>query len=206
MNSEKKERREAQLAKKAEAIKAAASEVKLTDEQHLTVDGRPYELLVNFHSGFDVEKLEERFSDILTKYDYIVGDIGFDQLRLHGFYESGSKKGLPAQSIDRLQDYLNEYCNFGCPYFVLKNLAVTHPKSSSAMDKELYAKESGQKNHAGNKPRGRKRQRRNKPQRNSSQSTNNNYSVHKRRTKNEPRQTTPAEKRTKKRRFVIRQK
>ena len=136
MNSEKKERREAQLAKKAEAIKALASEVEMTGPNELLIDGHPYILLKNYRDGFQIEKLKERFSQILTKYDYIVGDIGYDQLRLHGFYETGSKKGYPSQSIERLQDYLLEYCNFGCPYFVLKNLDVQMPEALPKIKEE----------------------------------------------------------------------
>lgn len=136
MNNEKKERREAQLAKKAEAIQALASDVQMTGPNELLIDGRPYLLLENYRDGFQIEKLKERFSQILTKYDYIVGDIGYDQLRLHGFYEVNSKKGYPAQSIERLQDYLFEYCNFGCAYFVLKNLDVQTPEPSSRSREE----------------------------------------------------------------------
>ena len=121
LNSEKKERREAQLAKKAETIKAFASEVVLQSPTQMLIDGRPYILEKNYRNGFEVKKLEERFSNILTKYDYIVGDWGYEQLRLRGFYAAGSNKGTPTQSIERLQDYLYEYCNFGCAYFVLRN-------------------------------------------------------------------------------------
>lgn len=130
LNSEKKERREAQLAKKAETIKAFASEVVLQSPTQMLIDGRPYILEKNYRNGFEVEKLEERFSNILTKYDYIVGDWGYDQLRLRGFYAAGSNKGTPTQSIERLQDYLYEYCNFGCAYFVLRNLDVQTPTPS----------------------------------------------------------------------------
>ena len=124
MNSERKERREVQLAKKAETIEAAASEVLVINETRIKIDGRPYDLVENYHEGFNAERLGERFSQILTKYDYIVGDWGYDQLRLRGFYEIGSKKGSPYQSIERLDDYLYEYCNFGCSYFILHNLEV----------------------------------------------------------------------------------
>ncbi|NYA59930.1 YutD family protein, partial [Lactobacillus salivarius] len=108
MNSERKERREVQLAKKAETIEAAASEVLVINETRIKIDGRPYDLVENYHEGFNAERLGERFSQILTKYDYIVGDWGYDQLRLRGFYEIGSKKGSPYQSIERLDDYLYE--------------------------------------------------------------------------------------------------
>lgn len=148
MNNEKKERREAQLAKKAEAIQALASDVQMTGPNELLIDGRPYLLLENYREGFQIDKLKERFSQVLTKYDYIVGDIGYDQLRLHGFYEANSKKGYPSQSIERLQDYLFEYCNFGCAYFVLKNLDVQTPEPANKnRDEKVNRKSKNKRKH-----------------------------------------------------------
>lgn len=205
VNNEKKERREAQLAKKAEAIKAYASKVVMQDETQLTIDGHPYELLVNFHDGFDIEKLEERFSEILTKYDYVVGDMGFDQLRLHGFYKSGSKKGLPAQNIDRLQDYLFEYCNFGCPYFVLRNLDVQKQKPSAALDKELYGNERPNKVRKASNNKNRKRRPKKRKTKNASDTSEKTYAVHPRKRK-QPAKKAKETKHSNKRHFVIRQK
>ena len=142
MNSERKERREVQLAKKAETIEAAASEVLVINETRIKIDGRPYDLVENYHEGFNAERLGERFSQILTKYDYIVGDWGYDQLRLRGFYEIGSKKGSPYQSIERLDDYLYEYCNFGCAYFILKNCEVHDSFPAPAAHKKRRRKNS----------------------------------------------------------------
>ena len=56
------------------------------DQTHFTVNGHPYELVKDYRDGFNSEKFAERFSSVLSKYDYIVGDWGYDQLRLKGFY------------------------------------------------------------------------------------------------------------------------
>nr|WP_230318188.1 YutD-like domain-containing protein [Lactococcus petauri] len=66
--------------------------------------------------------MEQRFSDIFDKYDYIVGDWGFEQLRLKGFFSVSRKKMQSENKIDRLEDYINEYCNYGCAYFVLRRV------------------------------------------------------------------------------------
>lgn len=55
------------------------------DQTHFTVNGHPYELVKDYRDGFNSEKFAERFSSVLSKYDYIVGDWGYDQLRLKGF-------------------------------------------------------------------------------------------------------------------------
>ena len=153
MNSSKRERREDQLMKKAEKLAEYASEIVMQSDTQMLIDGHPYVLVKNYRDGFRTDKLKERFSQILTKYDYIVGDWGYDQLRLRGFYESGSTKGTPSQNIDRLMDYLYENCNFGCAYFVLHNLDVQKPTP--------VPKEERRKNRVSSKQRKRKRQRQN---------------------------------------------
>ena len=53
-------------------------------------------------------------------YDYIVGDWGYGQLRLKGFFDDKNQKSTYDTKISTLQDYLFEYCNFGCAYFIVK--------------------------------------------------------------------------------------
>ncbi|AGM98332.1 YutD family protein [Streptococcus iniae] len=79
-----------------------------------------FTLLENVKDAFDATVFGQRFTDILLKYDYIVGDWGNEQLRLRGFYKDANdiKK---SSRISRLEDYIKEYCNFGCAYFVLEN-------------------------------------------------------------------------------------
>jgi uncharacterized protein YutD len=94
--------------------------VVFVDDSNLLIGERQYRLVRNYREGFDAERLGERFSEVLTRYDYIVGDWGYDQLRLKGFFREDDQKSLPEQRIDTLEDYLYEYCNFGCAYFVLE--------------------------------------------------------------------------------------
>ncbi|WP_027964343.1 YutD family protein [Halalkalibacillus halophilus] len=88
----------------------------------MELHGKNYELVHNYRDGFEEEVLGERFSDILVKYDYIVGDWGFGQLRLKGFFDDQNQKATYDTKISTLEDYIYEYCNFGCAYFVLKRL------------------------------------------------------------------------------------
>lgn len=94
--------------------------VVFVDDSNLLIGECQYRLVRNYREGFEAERLGERFSEVLTRYDYIVGDWGYDQLRLKGFFREDDRKSLPEQRIDTLEDYLYEYCNFGCAYFVLE--------------------------------------------------------------------------------------
>ncbi|WP_052158856.1 YutD family protein [Halobacillus sp. BBL2006] len=84
--------------------------------------GKKYELVENYREAFQQEDVEGRFSDILGKYDFVVGDWGYGQLRLKGFYDDQNSKATFDTKISTLEDYLYEYCNFGCAYFVLKRV------------------------------------------------------------------------------------
>lgn len=86
----------------------------------ITLDRWNYEVLTDYRDGFQEEAVKNRYSEILAKYDYILGDWGYGQLRLKGFFEDSNPKSTYDTKISTLQDYLYEYCNFGCAYFVLK--------------------------------------------------------------------------------------
>ncbi|WP_071131105.1 YutD family protein [Enterococcus timonensis] len=96
--------------------------VTLLPDGQLLIDEKPYALISDYRKGFDAEYLGLRFSEVLSRYDYIVGDWGHDQLRLKGFFDNENKRAFPDQKIVTLQDYLYEYCNFGCRYFVIEKM------------------------------------------------------------------------------------
>ena len=86
----------------------------------------------DYREGFNAEKLGERYSDVLARYDYIVGDWGYEQLRLKGFFQADNRRAHPDQRIDSLEDYLYEYCNFGCAYFVIERIGGKRKRQLSA--------------------------------------------------------------------------
>lgn len=88
----------------------------------LKIGNKNYELIEDFRDGYNEEAIRERYSDVLSRYDYIVGDWGYGQLRLKGFYDDPNQKASFDTKISTLKEYLYEYCNFGCAYFVLKRV------------------------------------------------------------------------------------
>ena len=101
---------------------------KLLDDNRLLVGTQEYELSIDHREGFDAEALAGRYTSILSKYDYIVGDWGYEQLRLKGFYRNNNSKVSQDKKISFLEDYLYEYCNFGCAYFVIEKTRAEKEK------------------------------------------------------------------------------
>lgn len=58
----------------------------------IIINNTMYELVQEYRNGFNEEALKARFSDILSRYDYIVGDWGYGQLRLKGFLMTKTKR------------------------------------------------------------------------------------------------------------------
>jgi len=81
--------------------------------------GNAYSLVHEHKNGWNPEAFRERYSEILERFDFIVGDWGYSQLRLRGFYRDGHPRASKDSVISSLVDYINEYCNFGCAYFVV---------------------------------------------------------------------------------------
>ncbi|MEH7491107.1 YutD family protein [Neobacillus niacini] len=88
----------------------------------ININGATYEIVQEHRDAINEEALKARYSDILSRYDYIVGDWGYGQLRLKGFFEDQNQKATFDTKISTLSEYLYEYCNFGCAYFVLKKV------------------------------------------------------------------------------------
>lgn len=90
------------------------------------IEGNAYRVVRDHKNGWNPEAFRARYSEVLDRYDYIVGDWGYNQLRLKGFFREPNPKAPKDSVISSLADYINEYCNFGCAYFVLEK---TDPKS-----------------------------------------------------------------------------
>ena len=119
-----------------------------------------FELVENQNDAFDATVFGQRFSEVLTKFDYIVGDWSNEQLRLRGFYKD-DRPVTDAEKISRLEDYLLEYCSYGCAYFVLEN---AEPRRAS-FDKKSSPKRGGRqnrRNRSKNQPREREQEQKQK--------------------------------------------
>lgn len=89
----------------------------------ITVNNKKYKLIKNYREAFDETEISEKLTDFYDDYDYVVGDIAYNKLRLKGFYKSNNKKVKELNDIKNLDKYLKEYCATDCKYFILEKLA-----------------------------------------------------------------------------------
>ncbi|UHA74658.1 YutD family protein [Paenibacillus sp. 481] len=87
------------------------------------IGGKMYDLVHEHRTAWNPEAFRDRYSEVLERYDYILGDWGYSQLRLKGFFKDNHPKSTKESSFSSVMDYVNEYCNFGCAYFILEKVS-----------------------------------------------------------------------------------
>lgn len=93
--------------------------------QDLEINDQMYHIVANVRDALDVEMLRNKYDPYLDQYDYIVGDVSSEHLRLKGFYEKTSRYAIDKKALT-IVDYLTEYCNPGIPYFILERVEKYH--------------------------------------------------------------------------------
>lgn len=88
----------------------------------INIEDKTYELLTNYKEAFNEEEFKEKYTDYFYDYDYIVGDIAYNKLRLKGFYDAKNKKVNKINNFNNLDTYLKNNCSVECRYFVLKKI------------------------------------------------------------------------------------
>ncbi|MDE5977646.1 MAG: YutD family protein [Turicibacter sp.] len=73
---------------------------------------------------FDEVLFYQKLTEVLEKYDIIVGDFSGSQLRLKGFYYN-ERKNVPLDTkCVTIPEYLAEYCVYGCPYYIVEKIVT----------------------------------------------------------------------------------
>ena len=88
----------------------------------ITLNNHNYELIKNYKNAYDEQEVENRFTDYFEPYDYVVGDIAYNSLRLKGFYDSKNKNAKKINDYKNLDEYLKTNCAVDCKYFILKKI------------------------------------------------------------------------------------
>ena len=113
-------------------------------ENILLIEGRKYEVIANEKNALDIDLLREKYDPFLNQYDYIVGDVSSDHLRLKGFYDTNEHVAIDKKAIT-IVDYLDEYSNPGSPYFILHLLGENQVKKVALGRKKKYRSSKGKR-------------------------------------------------------------
>ncbi len=88
-----------------------------------------FEILEDSREVFNKEVFIEKYTEVLDKYDYIVGDFSGEQLRLKGFYDN-KKMGIE-KHVSYIEYYIHAFCIYGAPYYILKKTKVNKKSNSN---------------------------------------------------------------------------
>ena len=88
----------------------------------ITINDKNYELIKNEKEGFEEEVVKEKMTDYFDDYDYVVGDWAYGKLRLKGFNDKDNKNFKKINDSEKIDEYIENYCAYGCRYFVLKKI------------------------------------------------------------------------------------
>lgn len=95
----------------------------MNDKEVNRVSRYRYTVVKTYLVEFEEDLFNQKMTDILDKYDVIVGDFSGGQLRLKGFYFN-ERKNVPLElKCVTIPEYLAEYCVYGCPYYVLEKVS-----------------------------------------------------------------------------------
>ena len=81
-----------------------------------------YNIVKDENGVFDLEMVSSLATDYFKPYDYIFGDFSYGKVRLKGFYDNNNKKANKINRIGFLEEYIKNYCSFGCKYFLIEKV------------------------------------------------------------------------------------
>mgnify|MGYP002648566734 CR=1 FL=1 len=84
-----------------------------------------YKMIVETNDSKSLEILYDRYESLLFNLAYkITQDVQSSEEVLQDvFMKIWNKKAEISKRFSSIQDYILEYCNFGCPYFVVRRLS-----------------------------------------------------------------------------------
>lgn len=88
-------------------------------KKEIIINDVSYEIVNNYNDALDNVLLDEYVTDYYDTFDYIVGDWAYGKLRLKGFYDKNNKKCKKMNDFANVNDYIKNYCAYGCRWFAL---------------------------------------------------------------------------------------
>ncbi len=89
-------------------------------EKEFLIQNETYRLVKNYRDAFDLDEVNQKYTDYFQEFDYVFGDYSYEKLRLKGFYQKKNPKCKPWNDITKLDSYIKNYCAYECRYFLLE--------------------------------------------------------------------------------------
>jgi uncharacterized protein YutD len=88
----------------------------------ITIHNKKYQVMNNYKDAINIEELESKLTDYFDDFDYIVGDIAYNKLRLKGFNSKTNKNFKPINDVDKVNEYIQKQCAYGCRWFMISEV------------------------------------------------------------------------------------
>lgn len=88
----------------------------------ISFENDDYLIIEDKDSIVNIELFGSKFTDYFYKFDYVVGDVSYGNLRLKGFYDSNNSLVSKHNDINEIKNYIANKCAYGCSYFILKKV------------------------------------------------------------------------------------
>ena len=88
----------------------------------ITIHNKKYQVMNNYKDAINIEELESKLTDYFDDFDYIVGDIAYNKLRLKGFNSKTNKNFKPINDVDKVDEYIQKQCDYGCRWFMISEV------------------------------------------------------------------------------------
>lgn len=86
------------------------------------INDHKYVLIKNEKEGFELETVKEKMTEYFDEYDFVVGDWAYGKIRLKGFNKKNHKHYNKFNDSEKIENYIEEYCAYGCKYFVIERI------------------------------------------------------------------------------------
>lgn len=88
--------------------------------KEIIINDKKYEIIHEEKDAFDKDIVIEKLTDYFDAFDVIVGDWSYGKLRLKGFCEKGNKSFKDINDVNKISEYIEKYCPYGCKWFEIK--------------------------------------------------------------------------------------
>jgi len=86
------------------------------------IRNKEYKVIKDYGETINTINLEEIVTDYYDNFDFIVGDWAYGKVRLKGFYNHNNKNVKSFNDYNKVEDYINNSCAYGCKHFILERI------------------------------------------------------------------------------------